>query len=501
MYNKGIALSDYQLGGGSSINGNSSASELATLQKALEAGDITGVQNITDGATGGSVLKVESLENTLTWLTTKETDIVLWKKIPKSPAYNTVEEYNQLVDYGSEGNSFNNEGELPQEDDTTFNRKSVLVKYMGNTRTISHPMTLVKVQEEIGDVVQWETKMGTLKVLRDLDRKLTTGNSKTISQEFDGLYTQQLDSFSSKVAWYQSEVVIDLKGKALTETAFQTAALALIENNGMGSLLMAPPEVLSNFAERFQSFKLIQPNTPQVSDGQMGQVVNKFWSQFGPVEMGYDKFLKRAGFGAGKARLIGSGKTNAQAPDSPTAGAVPVGVTDTNAEFKTAFAGDYFYAVTGFNRHGESDLTSLDSSLVTISATQAADLTFTDGGGPVLATGYRIYRSVKDATGTAALESYFPIFDISVADLAAGVDGAAALKVRDLNYAIPGTEDAFLLDPEYENWRFKQLAPLMKMDLPPLGPAIRFMILLYGTPVLAAPKKMIRLINIGNDFS
>ena len=37
----------------------------------------------------------------------------------------------------------------------------------------------------------------------------------------------------------------------------------------------------------------------------------------------------------------------------------------------------------------------------------------------------------------------------------------------------------------------------MKMDLAILSPAYRFMVLLYGTPFLYAPKKMVRLINIG----
>ena len=45
---------------------------------------------------------------------------------------------------------------------------------------------------------------------------------------------------------------------------------------------------------------------------------------------------------------------------------------------------------------------------------------------------------------------------------------------------------------------FAQLAPLMKMDLALLSPAYRFMILLYGTPLLYAPRKMVRIINIGN---
>ena len=43
---------------------------------------------------------------------------------------------------------------------------------------------------------------------------------------------------------------------------------------------------------------------------------------------------------------------------------------------------------------------------------------------------------------------------------------------------------------------FKQLAPIMKMDLATLAPAYRWMILLYGVPVLYAPRKWMRFTNI-----
>src|SRR5690349_4381015 len=122
MNDLGVTLADYSLNAG--FGGNSTAEELSVLTKALSAGEITGRDNENQGATGGSVLKVESLENVLKVLTFSEQDIVLWRKIPKLPAYNTVEEYNQLVEYGSIGGSFNNEGELPEEDDATYARKS-----------------------------------------------------------------------------------------------------------------------------------------------------------------------------------------------------------------------------------------------------------------------------------------------------------------------------------------------------------------------------------------
>ena len=81
--------------------------------------------------------------------------------------------------------------------------------------------------------------------------------------------------------------------------------------------------------------------------------------------------------------------------------------------------------------------------------------------------------------------------------MTAGYDGAAGGKCRDLNHFLPDCDQAILVQFDNEVVEFAQLAPLMKMDLAILSPAYRFMILLYGTPFLYAPKKMVRYINIG----
>jgi len=46
-------------------------------------------------------------------------------------------------------------------------------------------------------------------------------------------------------------------------------------------------------------------------------------------------------------------------------------------------------------------------------------------------------------------------------------------------------------------WAFKQLAPIMKMDLARTSTADRFMILQFGTPQLYMPKKVVMIINAG----
>ena len=78
-----INLADYGIQARGAQYGSSSQEEVAALNKALEATDITGRQttNLTDAS--GAPLKVESLERTLKHLTFRESDIVLWKNLPK----------------------------------------------------------------------------------------------------------------------------------------------------------------------------------------------------------------------------------------------------------------------------------------------------------------------------------------------------------------------------------------------------------------------------------
>jgi len=126
MENLGISLQDYaNFGQGA---GNASHAELDELIKAMSAGSITGRETTNSTTASGSPLKTESLETTLKVLTNTERDIVLWKMVPKLPAYNTVEEYNQLASYGTDGGAFTNEGELPESADSSYVRKAELVK-------------------------------------------------------------------------------------------------------------------------------------------------------------------------------------------------------------------------------------------------------------------------------------------------------------------------------------------------------------------------------------
>jgi hypothetical protein len=478
--------------GQAAIFGGSSAEELNQLNKALEAGSITGRDTANLSTASGAPLKVESLDKTLKHITFKESEIVLWKNIPKKSAYNTVEEFNQLVDFGTNRGGFYNEGELPNEEDSTYVRRAQLVKFMGVVKSVTHPMTLVN--NMVGNMVEKEIKNGTMWILRKLNQSLYFGDEALVPQEFNGFLAQHQrnDAWVNLDAYYNSEVVIDLHGSPLTEEAIETASNGIVENFGLGNQLYAPPKVLSDFVKGFYGNKFIQPNSDMTANGIMGQKVQAFDSQFGRIGLNWDVFFKKL-----PTKTSLSGASSPTAPLVVTSNAITaVAPVDPSSNWEATDAGTYFYAVTAINRYGESAPVQIGAAAVTVLADGSVDLDFTDGGGANPATSYRVYRSNAGAASYAAAILY-PLYDVSVAEKTAGYDGGAATIVRDRNRSMPNTDQAMLLQQDNEVVEFAQLAPLMKMDLAILSPAYRFMILLYGTPFLYAPKKMVRFVNIG----
>ena len=480
-----INLSDYATTGNGF--GGASRESVDQLNKALSAGDITGRETTNMYDASGSPLKVESLEKTLKHLTFRESDIKFWKDLPKKPAYNTVEEYNQQISYGQDRGGFNAEGELPEEEDSVYVRRAQLVKYLGVTKSVTHQMTLVN--SVIGNIMQKTIKDGTMWILRKLDQALFFGNEKLVGLEFNGFLAQheQSDSWANRNEYFNSDSVIDMRGKFLSEDAIESAANSIVENYGLATQLYTAPSVLSGFVKQFYGNKFIMPNTQALQNGIMGQRVQQFESQFGSIGLNQDVFFKKK-----PAKTAQSEATSDKAPNAPTIEVKAVAAGTANSLFATEDAGNVTYAVAAFNRYGESKLTIADAATAIV-ATGAADITITDGGGTHKASAYRIYRSETGQTGT-----YYPIFEVSLDDVTRGLDGAAAGSVRDLNRFIPNCDQAMVLQFDNEVVEFAQLAPLMKMDLAMLSPAYRFMILMYGTPFLYAPKKMVRIINIGS---
>lgn len=472
-------------------SGMHGSENLDQLNKALAAEQITGRETADLTTASGAPLKVESLEKTLKHITFRESDIRLWKDLPKKAAYNTVEEYNQQTSYGANRGGWNREGELPEEEDSIFVRRAQLVKYLGVTKSVTHQMTLVNTM--IGSVMERAIKDGTLWILRTLNQGLYFGNEKLVPEQFNGFLAQQMqsDAWASYADYMNSEMVVDLRGSALTEDAIETAANSIVENYGLGTQLYGPPAVLSSFVKNFYGNKFIVPNTSSLSNGIMGQRVQAFDSQFGQIGLNHDVFFKKLPSKTAKSPANSQKAPNKPVWDTSSGTAVHTGIA--GSKWTSTDAGNVFYGVVAINRFGESDMAVHSASFAAV-ANGAIDLKFVDGGGVNKATAYRIYRT---KVGGSATGEFFPLFDVSLDDLTRGYDGGSHGVIRDMNRFLPDCDQSALFQFDNEVVEFAQLAPLMKMDLAVLSPAFRFMVLLYGTPFLYAPKKMVRFINIG----
>lgn len=460
-----ISMADYE-GFGNFVGGfGTSSQDVNDLNKALSVGYSN------PRTSGADALRVESLESTMRILTYNANHIRIWKDIDKRPAYSTVEEYNVQLEYGGEAGIFTRDGELAQTADAAYERKAQFVKFLGVQKEVSHVTTLVKPAH--GNIIAMETVNGTMHLMAQLERALFNGRSDIIPESFAGIY-QQITSDS--VAWTNN--VIDLRGGILTQEAIEVAVNTVIENFGIPSDVYLANQALSDIAKQFYPYERF--NYPFPTNGKVGMSINQFQTQGGVVNLKGDIFLR-------SARMNGTrnAPTAASSPRAPTAPTISLGAAGSAAPlFDTEAEGTYRYRVTAINRFGESAASASSSQAVL--ANQTVTITVTDGGGSDTATGYRVYRSkVGGAANTEQI-----IMEI------ARTPGAATTAISDVNQFLPGTSKAFMVQLDPQVLAFKQLAPMMKIALATLNPAIRWTQLMYGTPIVYAPRKCIIFINV-----
>lgn len=460
------------MSGGINGFGMASTDDVQMLNKALEAGHEVNPTSLQ----GGGAFRVESLESSLKVLTFSDQHIKFWKKIPKQKAFSTVEQYGQLLDYGRNQGAFVQEGQLPESNDSTYARKAAFVKFLGTTREVTHPMTLVN--SAFGNVVARQNQDGILWMLKQVEQSLFWGNSKLKPGGEEGL---EFDGINRMI---DPENTIDLKGNNFEEKHMNWGAQMLISNYGTPTDLFLPFEVMAQFSEEF--FPKERVIMPSANGYQAGVVVNKFMTHGGEVDFNPNIFLN-------KTAPIRANASSFKAPTVGTIAYTPATdlVADTTSEFYKAGAGVYKYKVTFNNSYGESiPSNEITVTLLAEDLGKSVKLHITNPASTSFPIEFiRLYRTEKGGS------TFYEVDKFAVTT--ANANGETVYT--DTCKTMANTYTAFMGEMSPEILAFKQLAPLMKMDLATLGPVIRWMILLYGVPVLYAPKKWMRFTNIKAD--
>jgi hypothetical protein len=446
--------------------GASSQDEVADLAKALRAGSDQNAPAVAPGV--GFPLRVESLEATLKNVTFEMDEIKLFKTIPKVPATNTVEEFNRLLSYSSGGaRAFDlgwmPEGDLPEEEDSTYERVPMLIKYLGVVGRVTHVANVVRAAH--GNVIAMETMNKTMFMLQQLENALFFGDSALIPEQIDGLFKQISAATPSNV--------FDLRGQPLDEDKLNDALLQIRDNFGLATDGYFATGAFADLAK--QVFDR-QRFTIAPAPGVLGSQVKAFQGQHGKINLHDSIFIQPGGLPV--AAGIGSASKRPLAPSITVA---PVAAPDPASQFVAADAGTYSYRVVACNRFGKT--VPVNTAAVVVAAGDGVTFTVADGGQGT--TYYEIYRTAPGAAvGTAKL-------------MRKVARTGASQVITDLNADIPGTSTGFVLMQNAQSFSWAQLLPMSRIPLAAIDTSIRWAQVVYGGIKLYTPAKNVIFKNIG----
>jgi len=476
--------------------GSATPEELDELNKALQAG--SGYTGAPSALAGGGALQVESLEATLKSVTYGNKHFVTWARTPKDPAHNTVEEYNRVISYGEQQNGLffdADAGTTPTAQDSNYVRQIQIVRYMGTTRVISHPLTLIRPAH--GPIVAREIRNAVTEILGNWERQIweangifqsatgtyvgAAGDISTGSLKFNG-YDQQIrfgdtdaNSRYTGFAGYglsNLSSIVNAGDNPISEDILEESCRIAASNFGNLTNLFMTYKTNADFSKQFFPKERIM--NMGVAQGRAGFVLNEFISSAGPIELAPTRFIDP------KFEPLTGALTNS--PATPVVGGTASEI-DANSVLVSSAVG-YSYRVSALNGQGESIACAATAAQVIAAGNRIA---ITINAGTVGAQYYAAYR----APVATLLNHRFIGF---IADSTGNGGGAT---FRDAGYRLAGRQQAYLMSYDAENISWRQLAPLMKMDLAITGTAYRFMCMMYGTPVVFAPKKHCLIDNIG----
>lgn len=460
--------------------GAASPEQVDALLKALTAGsDIAIPGSFAPG--DGFALRVESLEQTAILTSYGMENIRFWKAVPKQNAYNIIEEHNVLSSYGTGDDAFIAEGAKPGEEDSTWERKTAQVKFLGTTRKVTHPMSLINPAH--GNVVAQEQVNGMMWLLGAIERALFTASSALSSLQFDGL--SKLISDNSPAG-----NIIDMRGQPLDEDRLVEGALILNDdpNFGVPSDVWISPkahvDIVRTFfpKERYDVFK-------KDNDGNIGLDVGGFISPAGRVKFQTNTFIRDGGAPPSTATQVQAGNSP-NVPGSPTISTGATTPVEATAQFAADDAGDYEYWVTANNDRGHSAAVSVGAA-VTVAAGDKVTFGVTPAGGASPATKwFEIFRTKKGGTGIGNARRILRV---------ANGAGAGESILNDLNAVLPFCTEAYMLEQNKQVLSVKQLAPFFKVPFAITELAMEWAQGVYMVPVLKAPRKVLKYINVGRS--
>lgn len=483
------------------INENVNVNELTRLNDQIRKNSQVGYQTpaVMDGSF--SPLVPQSIEATLASATHTMRDLALFPMLPKVQVSNTVHEYAVIKEHGLDLDPFISEGGGASSDfaatPSSYERKSVKIKYMAERRQISDVATLVGIIGPNPNALAEETERGTMSLLRKTEVETFHGDEDVKAKGYDGLIKQiERDLGTARD--------VQLGGRQFSKNQEDLAGARLSAtklHDILGELHSAPrfgkPDAI--FVDPRQYAKLIADSAANgrhdamllVNQGDQGVVTLgagpriHVMGPMGPVPVVAAPFLNRQ-LGAPSAAFGAAGSR----PSDPTfaANASQLAQASLFDASGTGAGHDGFvrYIVVGVNSQGYSAPV----------ATQAVEVddgnkaTFQLNVPAIAADYYRVYRTEVAASALAVdLDSAKLIGEFPAAEMVAAAFIDQGVERLDCGRVLIASMDQRVME-------FARLLDFLRRPLAETGAAKQFLLMLFGSPVVKVPTKNFVLRNV-----
>jgi len=487
-----------QLGLDNSEYAVSSAAQVEELSKALLAPEA-----YTDlYTTSGGAITMQSLEGMLVDLTLNINDFTLWQDINKVKAFSTVEEYDQQIGHGINDGGFVDQIENPEFRDPDILKQIAVVKYMSEGWTVGDVAQLTR---RIVDERTKQQRSAMIRLLRNLNIALYSGNSDWIPQSFKGISATIADQSTA------SQQVKDMRGGDLSMATFDLMGQLITEGNGYveNANIYVSPAAITNLKNIIEAGAASSGDRKIAKQGEggitIGGRIKGVMTGFGEMNVRMDKLLGIAYESKSVPQYYNNttgvwteGATSDKAPSAPTIALTNNAVT-TSSQFATGVTRPsgvkYSYRVCARNAYGRSAACAAVESTSVVAAGGSITITITPNpadSGSKLPTCFEIYSEHTSGNGL-----YRYMFTVAVDS----TNALAAVTYTDKNDYIPGTARIFIIDQtqagEQRASAFAQLLPIHNTDLAKTGRFVQGLINLYGVPKWYKPNILVEIRNVG----
>ena len=366
---------------------------------------------------------------------------------------------------------------------STYERKSLRIKYLMEKREVTDVASMVGIIGNNANAVAEATERGTISLLSKLEKQLFIADSSINPLAFDGIDKQMADGAPNNVSNLAGDDLTPMKLQEILSGSYAEP------NFGKPSVVLVEPRVHA---------QLIEQATAYGRHDMMG-------TGSGTMTFGRSDLRISVPYGTGSVPVVGcpflypEGAPNAAAiGTAPTFGVAinaPSAATNAASLFLSGDAGTYYYHAVAVGQGGKS--APVVSAAVTVAAGESVTVSINDDGLATPVSGsentasilyYKIYRST---TGTHADAKW--AFNVKKADTGADT------SFRDDNLHRPGMSKAYALQMTPDVIEWVKLLDFIRRPLAETKTTKPFLLMLFGALNIKVPTKNWLIRNIKTE--